>query len=247
MAADIRGVIFDLGNTLIHFEGFRPEVIQEADQQLLDHLVEEGLEVDPQPFLARFREKVNQYYDEREAEFIEYTTNYILRVVLEELGYKDVEESLLSPALKSHYKVFQAYWKPEEDAKPTLKQLQKEGYKLGIVSNAADDDDVQTLVKNAGLRPFFDFVLSSAACRVRKPNPYIFQLALQNWGLPADKAVMIGDTLGADILGARNAGLYSIWLTRHTDTPGNRDHLDTIRPDLEATSLADIPGLIKSL
>ena len=247
MTADIRAVIFDLGNTLLHFDGLRPDLIREADQILLDHLREEGLEIDGHMFLSQFREKLNHYYDERETEFIEYTTNYILRTALEELGYKELDEQVLAPALRAHYAVFQAHWKSEEDAEPTLSQLQQEGYRLGIVSNAADDDDVQTLVDNAGLRDYFDFVLSSAACRVRKPNPYIFHLALDNWGVLPKQVVMVGDTLGADILGARNAGLHSIWLTRHADTPGNHDHLDTIKPDARAARLAEIPTLIKSL
>lgn len=247
MAVELQAVIFDLGNTLMHFEGFRPEVVREADQRLLDHLQNADIPVDGEAFLALFRDRVNHYYDERESEFIEYTTSYILRTVLEELGYPKVDERLLAPALKAHYAIFQEHWKAETDAEPTLSRLHKDGYRLGIISNAADDEDVQTLVINAGLHPHLDFVLTSAACRMRKPNPYIFQLALENWDLPAERVAMVGDTLGADILGAHNAGLYSIWFTRHADTPGNRDHLDTIQPDAEVANLSEVPVLLERL
>jgi len=73
---------------------------------------------------------------------------------------------------------------------------------------------------------------------IRKPHPRIFQLALDRLGCIAQEAVMVGDTLGADILGAHNAGMPGIWITRRADTPDNRDHLDTIRPDLTVDSLA---------
>ncbi|MCL5429817.1 MAG: HAD family hydrolase, partial [Chloroflexi bacterium] len=118
------------------------------------------------------------------------------------------------------------------------------GMRLAVVSNAGDDADVQTLVNNSGLRPYLDFALSSAACGIRKPNPRIFEIALEHWRLPRKDVVMVGDTLGADILGARNAGLTSIWLTRRADTPANRDHLDTIKPDVTITTLTELPELL---
>jgi len=90
-------------------------------------------------------------------------------------------------------------------------------------------------------------VLSSAACGIRKPNPRIFQIALERWHLASSEAVMVGDTLGADILGARNAGIYSIWITRRADKPGNRDHASTIQADDQIKSLADLPERLDSL
>ena len=58
---------------------------------------------------------------------------------------------------------------------------------------------------------------------------------------------MVGDKLGADILGARNAGIYSIWMTRRADIPANRDHEDTIKPDVSINSLQELPALLSSL
>jgi putative hydrolase of the HAD superfamily len=90
-------------------------------------------------------------------------------------------------------------------------------------------------------------VLSSAACGIRKPNPRIFQIGLEKWGLSSTEAVMVGDTLGADILGAINASIFSIWITRRADSPGNRDHLDTIVPNAEIASLSQLPKLLDDL
>jgi putative hydrolase of the HAD superfamily len=118
---------------------------------------------------------------------------------------------------------------------------------MALISNASDDADVQTLVDNAGLRDFFEVILSSAHAGIRKPNPVIFQKALSSLEISAAEAAMVGDTLGADILGARNAGIYSIWITRRADTPGNRDHLDTILPDAEIARLSELPSLLENL
>ena len=58
---------------------------------------------------------------------------------------------------------------------------------------------------------------------------------------------MVGDKLGADILGAKNAGIFAIWVTRYADTPANRDHLDTIQPDAVIPSIKELPALLESL
>jgi 2-haloalkanoic acid dehalogenase type II len=247
MPKSIQAVLFDLGNTLLHFDGSWPQVFQEADQALLAHLKEAGLQLDDQAFLKEFRRRLEAYYQQREAEFIEYTTTHILRTLLAELGYDEISEQLLSQGMQKLYAVSQQHWHAEEDTLPTLKALQRHGYRLGIISNAGDDADVQALVDNAGLRPYLDFVISSAASGIRKPNPRIFQQALSHWELPPEQAVMVGDTLGADILGARNAGIYSIWLTRHADTPANRDHAETIVPDAQIAKLAELPPLLERL
>jgi 2-haloalkanoic acid dehalogenase type II len=239
-----KGVLFDLGGTLIYFDGIWPEVMQNATQELLDHLNQQGFELDATVFLDEFRRRLEEYYIQREAEFIEYTTARILRDMLAGLGYNDVTPEMLAPALERLYAVSQSHWKPEADAEPTLKELQQQGYHLAVISNAGDDADVQTLVNNAGLRPYLDFALSSASCGIRKPNPRIFEIAIEHWGLSGDDVVMVGDTLGADILGARNAGIASIWLTRRSDTPANRDHLDTIKPNATIATLSELPELL---
>lgn len=247
MASKIQGVLFDLGGTLIYFDGAWPEVMQSANQELLEYLQSQGIQLEPKLFMDEFRRRLEEYYIQREAEFIEYTTAHILRKLLEDLGQLNPSSEMLRPALKKLYAVSQAHWKLEADTISTLEALRSAGLRLAIVSNAADDADVQTLVDNAGIRTYFDFILSSAACGIRKPNPRIFEMALEKWGLKPEQAAVVGDTLGADILGARNAGLFSIWITRRADRPGNRAHADTIKPDAQIKTLSDLPEMLKTV
>jgi FMN phosphatase YigB (HAD superfamily) len=58
---------------------------------------------------------------------------------------------------------------------------------------------------------------------------------------------MVGDTLGADILGAQNAGMFAIWVTRYADAPGNRNHRETIHPDATIETIRELPDLLKQL
>jgi HAD superfamily hydrolase (TIGR01549 family) len=245
--AKIKYVLFDLGSTLLYFNGDWPHVFLEAQETLLAHLNSSGLTLDGTAFLADYRERLEAYYVERESEFVEHTTAYILQETLAAAGYPDVPEAVLRPALEAMYAVSQTYWQPDPETLPTLKKLQSQGYRLGIISNAGDDPDVQVLVDKAQVRPFCDFVLTSAAVGIRKPNPRIFQMGLDQWGARPEQAVMVGDTLGADILGAQNANIYSIWLTRWADTPANHAHADTLQPDAAIHTLAELPSLLRSL
>jgi putative hydrolase of the HAD superfamily len=145
------------------------------------------------------------------------------------------------------YSVSRNHWHVEKDTHSVLNELKNRGYRLGIISNAGDDEDVQQLVDQARIRPYFDEILSSAALGIRKPNPRIFDTMLSKLKVKPTRAAMVGDTLGADILGAQNAGLFSIFLTRRAATPANRAHLDTIQPDAMIDSLSDLPDLLISL
>jgi HAD superfamily hydrolase (TIGR01662 family) len=243
----IEAVIFDLGGTLMYFDAPFPEVLAEANTALLASLKETGFQLDEQAFLQAFDDRLGAYYNERASEFIEYTTMHILSSLLADWGYTDIPAETLEPVLQGFYTVTQAHWLVEPEAVPTLQTLQQKGYRLGLVSNAGDDADVQTLVDKAGIRRYFDRILTSAAEGIRKPNPRIFQPLLDYWGITPGKVAMVGDTLGADILGARNAGLFGIWISRRADTPANRSHSDTIQPDATIASLNELPGLLDNL
>src|SRR3989304_849336 len=247
MAHAIKAVLFDLGGTLIYFDGNWAEVAEAANQELYLHLQQQGMQVDSKVFLDEFRSRLEEYYLQRDTEFIEYTTTYVLRTLLTDLGYPELSRGALAPALKVLYSVSQAHWKLEEDTLSTLDRLRSSGYRMGVISNASDDADVQSLVDNAGIRGYFDFVLSSAALGIRKPDPSIFDIGLEQLRLAPRETVMVGDTLGADILGARNAGIYSIWIPRRADRPANRDHAGTIQPDTQIQTLAELPGRLQAV
>jgi HAD superfamily hydrolase (TIGR01509 family) len=240
-------LLFDLGSTLIFFDTPWAEVIPQAHSQLYEGLRSAGLELDRQVFLRGFQNKMETYYFQRETEFIEYTVLYILRELLAESGYPEVPDSALRKALVGMYAITQKHWLPEPEAVGLLQSFRLQGYHLGLISNTVDDNDVQSLIDRAGLREYFEVILISAAEGIRKPNPRIFWKALERLGVGPGRAAMVGDTLGADILGAQNAGIFAIWVTKHAGSPGNRAHLDTIRPDATIETIGDLPGLLERL
>jgi FMN phosphatase YigB (HAD superfamily) len=77
-----KAVVFDLGNTLIHFTGVWPEVMARADAALLEPLLAAGLGFGESSFLPEFCARLNAYYEERESELIEHTILYFLKEIL---------------------------------------------------------------------------------------------------------------------------------------------------------------------
>jgi putative hydrolase of the HAD superfamily len=66
-----------------------------------------------------------------------------------------------------------------------------------------------------GLWQHVDALVTSEECRTTKPDPAIFQAALQRLDIAADEAVMVGDSWKNDIVGATQCGIRAVWLNRH--------------------------------
>jgi len=237
----IRAILFDLGGTLMYADGPWPPILALADRALSDALRSEGMELDS----SLFRARLEQYYSRRDRELYETTYHFILREALVESGYADPPEDLLRKALDALFSVTQMNWRLEQDAILTLGELQSDGYRLGLVSNAGDNQDVLQLAASFGIDTYFDFILTSAACSYRKPHARIFEIALAHWLISPQEAAMVGDALEADILGAKSLGLYTIWLTRRAQY--DSDEALRIVPEVRLTRLREIPGHLRTL
>jgi putative hydrolase of the HAD superfamily len=242
----IHGVIFDLGSTLIYSEHDHvwSAILPRNRADLLAHLQSAGYTLDGPEFLSRLTAKYVAFDQQRQTDWVEYTMSWILTSTLEELGAPPPSTEILEGALQAYYASGESSWQPMPGLHETLRALTGQSFRLAIISNAADAGNVHRLIDRASLRPYFDPIIVSATVGVRKPNPKIFELVLSSWGLRPEECLMVGDTLGADILGAQMAGLHNVWLTSHADHPANRAHRGNIVPEVEIATLADLPALL---
>jgi putative hydrolase of the HAD superfamily len=241
----LRAVIFDFGGTLMFGRQEWEPVIAQADDALTSYLRAQGMELNISTFPHQFRKQLGHYFKQREQDLLETTYTSVLRELLKDKGYDEVPENILRNALDALFAVTQSNWTLEDDAIPTLRKLEGNGYRLGIISNAGDDQDVQKMARQFGIMQYFDFILTSAACSYRKPHPRIFELALSHWYFHPTEAVMVGDNLDADVAGAQNAGLYGVWLSRRS-SPRTDDQL-RIQPDASLSSLSELPAALDRL
>ncbi len=230
----IRHVLFDLGGTLMHTRGDWVSIHQRADEALANTLRSYNIRLEAK----RFRQRLHEYYEQRDKDFEETTYHFVLRELLKELGHVEIPESVLRSALDAMYAVTQSNWQVEADTVETLQQLKSSQYHLGIFSNAGDDKDVQQLIEHFGIRHFFDFVLTSAACFYRKPHPRAFEIALARWNITPREAAMVGDSLEADIIGAKQVGMTAIWITRRASFTD--EEMRRIKPDFSLRKLTEL-------
>jgi HAD superfamily hydrolase (TIGR01509 family) len=85
--------------------------------------------------------------------------------------------------------------------------------KVAVVTNNLVAEQVEKLA-HLGMTALVDVLVISEEAGVRKPEPAIFRLALERCGSAPEHAVMVGDSWGADVLGARAAGIRAVWLNR---------------------------------
>lgn len=117
----------------------------------------------------------------------------------------------------------------------TLAELKDRGYTLGVVSNA--DGRVDQFLEHAGLRQYLDFIIDSGQVGFEKPNPRIFEIALERAGAEPDEAVHVGDVYEVDVVGARAAGIEPVFLS--TTGGAVPDDVTVIRSFTELTRALD--------
>jgi putative hydrolase of the HAD superfamily len=120
-------------------------------------------------------------------------------------------DSITWQALLNDYEAqFQFHCVPFPGLIEMLNTLQQQGYLLGIISNGRGEFQTKA-ISGLGIQNYFDVMLISEIEGVRKPATEIFQRAMTRLGVSAQNSLFVGDNPDADILGAKSAGMRTIW------------------------------------
>jgi putative hydrolase of the HAD superfamily len=119
-------------------------------------------------------------------------------------------------------------WRIADGAPAMLAVLRRRGLKLAVISNW--DERLPTLLDRLELAPFFDATIVSALVGVEKPHPRIFETALAALGVPAERALHVGDSRIDDFEGALAVGMRALLLSP--------------RGDGDLVELRDLPALL---
>ena len=169
---------------------------------------------------------------------IEQTWRDYHTVMLDELGYRDRSHDFLDAILASQFAP--DAWELYPDVEPALSALrQLPGLQLAVVSDWGSS--LHDLLAGLGLDRYLDFVLASGAVGVSKPNPAFFRIALERAGVEPAAALMVGDSLRADVQGAQAAGMDGVLLLR----PEGAAQTDQLIEGVPCIStLAELPPLV---
>ena len=128
------------------------------------------------------------------------------------------------------------------DIEDVLRALSEQGLRIGLVSNTGRSwGRYLTEVQNAaGIGRYFQSRMYSDEFRVRKPDPRIFEAALNGLDLPAHEVVHIGDDVVADVAGAKAVGMRAVWFNT-----GFWNGAKTDRADAEIRGHVELPRLLE--
>ncbi len=120
-----------------------------------------------------------------------------------------------------------------------MQALRERDVRIGLITNGPSQLQRGKLA-TVGIDDAFDVVIVSGEVGDLKPEPGIFDRALAAVGGVAERSAHVGDSLSADIAGARGAGMLAVWINRGGRTLTSEDPV----PDAELTSLDRLPDLI---
>ncbi len=201
-----RAVFLDALGTLVELEPPWLSLRDRVPDRVSDVRLEEALRAE----MAYYRDHAHEGRDEASLADLR---ERCAAIVSERLGIEVTADELVE-AIR-----FDAY----PDAVPALRELRERGLRLIAVSNW--DCSLPAVLERCGLGELLDGAVSSAVAGARKPDPAIFEPALELARCTPEQALHVGDTAEEDIVGARAAGIRPLLIDRN----GNDGDISSLR------------------
>jgi len=238
---NVRGVIFDMGGTLIEFERLPWSLMQIVEvNELYAFLSKRNGTV---PSLKLFADAYSELWKEARDTSIsdrkELDLGAFLGSVCSRVGI-ETDDRLVRALVETHYAPVRRELTVYPDVAETLETLRTRGYKLALLSNTMWPREFHEAdLERFGLDEFFDARFFSSDFPCRKPHPEIFLAAAEALDVPAENAVYVGDFPERDIVGAQAAGMKGI-LKYHP----LRKISPSIVPDVSIRRLEDLLDIL---
>ena len=132
---------------------------------------------------------------------------------------------------------------PHDDVKPTLLELKRRGYKLGIIANTITETEIPDWMCHDQVADCFQTVILSSKVRLRKPDPAIYLLASRCIGSVPENCAYVGDNPVRDVEGAVDAGYGSMILYEDAGTADREGKAPTVKPDYRIKAIRELLDL----
>ena len=223
----IKGVIFDLDNTLLDFMKMKEVAVKSA----IKGMIEAGLEIDEQ---KSYKEIVSIY------EEFGWENQKVFDVFLNKsIGY--VDNKFLAAGIVAYRRAREANLLAYPNVNRTLVNLTKLGIKLAVVSDAPSRE-AWMRIYYLNLYHFFDAVITFDDSGERKPSSKPFEMALNKLQLKPEDSLMIGDWPERDVVGAKQIGMRTAFAV-YGDTFGT----NISGADWDIRDVSEIISIIKKI
>jgi putative hydrolase of the HAD superfamily len=209
-------VFFDLDHTLWDFETNSKETLQDLYDEL-------GLGSMGIPGFDHFHKT---YHHHNTIFWDRFRKGYITREELRWkrmwrtlLEYKVADEPLARQMAERYLEILPTKKNLFMDTVEILDYLKDRHYPMHLITNGFEKVQHAKL-NHSGIRHYFTHVITSEQAGIMKPHAAIFEFALQKTGAHPGSSIMVGDTLDADIEGANNAGMDSVYFNPNVPADG---------------------------
>lgn len=238
MQNNIEAIFLDVGNTLrIVLE--EPDFQEKAMQDLMTLV---GTKEPKEVFFAKLEERWKAYRKSSKVSLLEASEEQLWTMHL----LPDYPAEKIAPL---HGKLTRL-WRdrdgrrvPRDDAKSTIIELDKRGYKLGIIANTITETEIPDWMEADGVTRYFKTVILSSSVGIRKPNPEIYWMAARDIGVEPVRCAYVGDNPVRDVDGTLAAGYGMMILFEEPATLAKEPPTGEHKPDFsikETKQLLDI-------
>lgn len=224
----IKGIIFDLDNTLVNFNEMKRKAVEAAAEAM----VETGIGMSKEKLI----EEIYKIYWREGIE----DQHVFDKVLIEKFG--GIDYKILASGIIAYRKTKEAVMKLFPHTLDVLTELLRMGLKMGLVSDASKLA-VWMRIMSLGIFNFFDCVIGFEDTREHKPSPKPFLLALEKLKLSPDNCLMVGDWLERDILGAKRIGIRTVF-AKYGASEG--DISTDVDADYEIMDISELLRIVRS-
>lgn len=189
----IKAVIFDLDGTLLNRDA---SVLSFVSNQY-DRYRDVFGHIPKQQYMSKFIEYDCRGYVWKDKVYQQLVEEYQIQVPWETL-------------LQDYMENFKLHCVPFPHLESVLETLKNRSLKLGIISNGREPFQSNNIAA-LGIGHFFDTILISESEAIKKPDPLIFQRALERLNVQASESMYVGDHPINDVKAARSVGMLSVW------------------------------------
>ncbi len=223
---DYRGILFDLFGTLVLVDETRLPELVVGDRRVRTTVAGLGPllgEWAPDVTLREFAEALRTVSGEmarvRTRDHVELPSRERFRRALSAVGVDGGRGAEAAVQLSRAHLAGIAETTVLPPAHRALLDAARARCRVALVSNFDDTSTAYEILRRHAVLDAFDTIVVSEAIGLRKPHPAVVRTALAGLGVPADRALFVGDTFGEDVLGAHAAGVDAAWIDARGSGP----------------------------
>ncbi|MEY4279616.1 MAG: hypothetical protein RL377_1620 [Bacteroidota bacterium] len=226
-------LFFDLDHTIWDFELNSKETLLDLHHKYA--LADKGIQ-DFDAFFDQYSIHNHRLWDRYTKGFIKQEELRWKRIYLSLLEYKIADEKLSREMSFDYLDILPNKTNLFPYTIEILAYLKEKGYQMHLITNGFESVQFKK-IENSKLAPYFKEVITSEASNSLKPHKEIFEYALDKTGANLEESIMIGDNESADIQGAINIGMDSIFVNHLKVTP-------TVPATYTITHLKELEGIL---